>query len=221
MARCDSFADDLVLLVAGELQEDRRAALEAHLAECPTCVATRDDLRAADRALCAHPVEVVPADVRRRIEGRLRRRAVSVGPRWLVPVGIAACLALVWLLALRRPSERETPAPAPPVPESAIASAEILSDDSLDDLSERILDLSKKRASRAIASSTLVLVDARREGDEQSALSSESAGVDRRLHAIGRRIRTLSKETWYLPGSSRRTGPSSWTPVARKKTWTT
>ena len=217
MSSCDPFADDLVLLAAGELQEERRAALEAHLDECSACVAALDDVRAADRALRARPVEAVPADVRRRIERRLRR-PVFANPRWLVPAGIAACLALVWLLALRRPSERERPAPVPPVSENALASAEILSDDALADLSDRIAGLSKRRASRAIPSSALVWVDARLEGD---ALSSDSAGADRRLHAIGRRIRTLSKETWYLPGSSRRTGPSSWTPVARKKTWTT
>lgn len=43
---CEQFENDLALLALGELEADRQAAVEAHLAGCPACRAKLADLRA-------------------------------------------------------------------------------------------------------------------------------------------------------------------------------
>ena len=222
MQSCERYSDELVLLASGELDENRRVRIEAHLSSCSACAETLETLRAADGALRERPLAAMPDDVRRRIEERLRRRPGLLLRRMLLPVGVAACVALSWLFFARSPSQSGTPAPSPKpaVAESALASAEILSDDALTDLSERISSLSKKRDVRALPSSGLVWVEARVE-EEDGTLSSNRPGTDRGLQSISRRIRTLSKETWYLRESVTRNGPSSRASSAPERVWPT
>jgi anti-sigma factor RsiW len=110
--RCEFFMDALAERVTGGLEPDRRARLDAHLADCAEC---RDALRSV-QALKAAPL-VVPAGLEARIRSAVRevaaapegRPAVHVDgarvsrPRfgrwrpWALPLAAAAAAAGVWL----------------------------------------------------------------------------------------------------------------------------
>lgn len=111
MTRCAEFAEDLGLLLAGELEAGRRAALLAHLEGCPGCARERavfeqafDDLRAAE---VPDPGPVYWAGFESRLRSRLEARRAAGRRRTLL---LAAAAALVMaaglgLLLGRRPGD--------------------------------------------------------------------------------------------------------------------
>jgi hypothetical protein len=120
--------DRLSAYLDGELPAPDRAAVEAHLAECPECSAHLAELAAVDSATRALPIEApegyfeaFPGKVRQRLEAQ-KARTWSL-PHWGWAVAAAALLAVVTPLSLREGSlprlqpEAETPvaAPQPPV----------------------------------------------------------------------------------------------------------
>ena len=63
---CRDFVEFLSEYFSGELTTTERAEFEAHLAECPECVAYLDTYRKTiqlSKPACAHPEDRVPDDV--------------------------------------------------------------------------------------------------------------------------------------------------------------
>lgn len=77
---CDEEA--LTEYLDGELESERRKAVEAHLASCPACTKTLERLRAASKAFKKHGAVSPPAGLGRESRGREASRvlvAVIVG----------------------------------------------------------------------------------------------------------------------------------------------
>jgi anti-sigma factor RsiW len=127
----------------GELSEGERSALERHLAACPTCTSTLEDLtRVAQRARrlpTPAPATDLWPGIAARIGADTRPLPVAPAPttrrRWSfsLPELAAACLAVaalsgsgVWLLAGRGPAA-SSPAPAAPSRPVALAPSPALS----------------------------------------------------------------------------------------------
>jgi anti-sigma factor RsiW len=106
----DELADAAVGLVAA----DRAAAIEAHLAECPTCAERHAGLLEVERLLAELPAPTMPPDVAARLEAVValeQQRRVATGP---VPTGGAVPLAGVTdLTAARHPNGYGGPVTAP------------------------------------------------------------------------------------------------------------
>ena len=229
MAQCESFADDLVLFLAGELDGDRRLRLQEHLRACEACRSELDEMRAADEALAAEAARLrreapMPDALQRGVAQELRRRALLERPVFLVPAGIAAGLLLaLWLLSPEPPAETrpiarvERPTPAAPL------SADALSDESLRDISTQIRALGRESVRRAIPSSTLAFADARMDRnvpvDSLPARRVAAGGsrFDRDLHTIARRIQEMDRDRWYVPAQSAQRRPSSCVPEVSRK----
>src|SRR5262245_17857853 len=128
--KCHEIHELLPLHLYGDLSDAERAAVEAHLAECPACRAELTALSAVRKELDTPPpalrgVEV--ASIYRAESERLRRRS----RRWRAAAAIAAITAMA-LLALRlevraergqlvvRWGEREPVAAAPTVVERVV-----------------------------------------------------------------------------------------------------
>jgi hypothetical protein len=106
----------------GELPLDERAAVQAHLADCPECTKFLAELAAVDQAATALPAEApdgyfetFPARVRSRLEASKsepRRRRL---PTWTWAMAAALLLAVVTPLTVRqlRPSPGQAPPAAP------------------------------------------------------------------------------------------------------------
>jgi len=143
---CLAFDEDLSAWIDGELDAERRAAVEAHLASCRACAARVEELHAVDCALLALPAPAVGADLRERLARRLAAERRAPGPVRLEPprrarrrfapapaLPMAAAAALALFLVLRPAGSPEGPvesvpsaqAPEVPVaPSPPIASAE-------------------------------------------------------------------------------------------------
>ena len=72
---CREIRLNLVAYLDGEVDEDERARIEAHLASCPDCAAALVELRALPSGL--H--DAVPAGLAR---GQLSREAAGKSPDW-------------------------------------------------------------------------------------------------------------------------------------------
>ena len=71
---CKSFLDELSDFVDGELSQELRISLEAHLAKCPDCWVTLDETRRTveiSRSVDCHPL---PDDVHQRLLSALDSR---------------------------------------------------------------------------------------------------------------------------------------------------
>jgi predicted anti-sigma-YlaC factor YlaD len=71
--KCDDLAQRLSDRRDGILGESDCAAIERHLAECPSCGALHQDLEDLARLCRESARPQMPSDVRRRIEDLLRR----------------------------------------------------------------------------------------------------------------------------------------------------
>jgi anti-sigma factor RsiW len=69
--RCRSLLEELFEYIDGELSAARCRALERHLYDCPCCGDLADNLRKAIAICQAEGRRRLPADVRRRAEGRI------------------------------------------------------------------------------------------------------------------------------------------------------
>jgi len=134
----------------GELAPADRAAVEAHLAECPACASHLAELAALDAAARAVPVkapdgyfEAFPGRVRRTLEGR-KARSWSP-PHWGWAVAAAAILAVVTPLTLHEVG-RSVPAPAtaPTVAPSAAAPQQVPAAEPTSAPMEQVLGLEKE-----------------------------------------------------------------------------
>ena len=71
---CKSFLDELSDFVDGELSQELRISLEAHIAKCPDCWVTLDETRRTveiSRSVDCHPL---PNDVHQRLLNALDSR---------------------------------------------------------------------------------------------------------------------------------------------------
>jgi len=233
MAQCESFADDLVLFLAGEGDGDRRLRLQEHLRVCEACRSELDEMRAADEALVAEAAVArreapMPDALRRTVVKNLRRRSLVRRPAFLVPAGIAAGLLLgLWLLWPEPPAETVPVVRVEPEASAEPASVHVLSADSLRAISQDIDFLTSERVRRAIPSSTLTFVDARMDEDVSAGslparrVVTKSARFDRNLHTIARRIQEMDRDTWYVPAQGAQRRPSSCVPeVSREPDFT-
>jgi anti-sigma factor RsiW len=95
---CDAARRLLGVYVDGELVGDERAAVEAHVAECPRCAADlRHERALLDAVRAAHPDEPAPESTRLRVEALFATTASATRGTWR---GRRLALAATALLAL-------------------------------------------------------------------------------------------------------------------------
>lgn len=229
MRRCESFADDLVLFLAGELDEDRTLCLEEHLRACEACRAEHDEMRATDEALSVAAARTrreasMPATLRRRMAKKLRGRPRVRRAVFLVSAGVAAGLLLaMWLLLPERPAETAPAVFPEPVALVEPSVLDVFARDPFRAISRDIQSLRTERVWRAIPSSALSFVEARVEEDLPAGslrarrVVERESRIDRELRSIERRIQRVDRNTWYMPARSAQGGPSSGVPALSKK----
>ena len=109
---------ELIALVRGELVGRARDRVASHLASCPDCRATRDQLHRALEALRGGSPEPPPlhwpryrAELRGKLEARRARGAARPWWRWPVPLALSAALTglLLFLAVHGGLSSREHP----------------------------------------------------------------------------------------------------------------
>jgi len=96
MKSCKRYRQQLSELADGVLGEEDRAALQAHLADCPACRAYYEDLLAIHGVL-GKP-DTAPAGFARRVAdlaAETPQRTRTPRRRWVVPAAIAACCLLL------------------------------------------------------------------------------------------------------------------------------
>jgi hypothetical protein len=111
--RCDHWQGLVALEIVGQLVDEDRPALSAHLDGCPSCRDERDDLVALARILPAAdpghlgthdvPVELQSA-VFERLRTDARRRARVAGARYVLGAVAAAVVALALVVGLSGPA---------------------------------------------------------------------------------------------------------------------
>ena len=162
---CDAFRDERLRLACGAAGAPS-AAFEAHLSVCPRC---RDELESATALVGAVQVALAPeplaADFAARLDARLAaqasRRIIRAPLLWLRIAGVAvaaAALLLVLLVPARtavKPPPRETPVvELSPTDAAELAAAcllvsfDDLTDEAIDELSERVADIAQRAESR-------------------------------------------------------------------------
>lgn len=97
---CDSWRDAISADLDGELDDDERPGLEAHLAACAACRTWCDDVAALDRTVRLRRAEVVPDLTDAILAGATTRAR----PRWRAPAVVATAAALVAVALLSWPS---------------------------------------------------------------------------------------------------------------------
>lgn len=112
---CQQVLNELERLIDGELPDDTRAAVEAHLADCEGCRASGANLRGEDAELLRAfmPRRRAAARVADRVVDQLRKdRGHRSGWRsWASPVAAAAAGFLLAVLVFRPPGGREPAVP--------------------------------------------------------------------------------------------------------------
>ena len=96
---CDEIRSDLSALLDGELPEEQRRAVEAHVASCDACRARLDKLSSTRRVLRARPAEAVP-DLSHRIVAAVRAESKVIASERRVRLRIAAVAAVVAALVV-------------------------------------------------------------------------------------------------------------------------
>lgn len=71
---CKSFLEDLNDYLEGEVADDLRTSLEAHLAKCPNCWVVFDETRKTVEIFRDYPCSDLPADVRDRLFNAIEAR---------------------------------------------------------------------------------------------------------------------------------------------------
>ncbi len=118
--RCEDIQEKLSAYAAGELPPEGRDVVGAHLRECHQCRREADAVERAEAALAmlgaAEAAPDLSADLRRRLEARLRRR-----PRWALPAIAAAGALLAVVAGMWATFPREAAVPEPE--QTAVAAA--------------------------------------------------------------------------------------------------
>jgi len=86
--RVTAYVDDV-------LSPEDRAAVEAHLATCPTCRDQEAFERGLRQRMRTLPAPELPAELEARVRRELRRRPVPAAVRWL-PLAAGVALAVLW-----------------------------------------------------------------------------------------------------------------------------
>src|SRR5438105_4469633 len=94
--RCEDVRPLISAGLDGELEADRAARLQAHLASCALCTAEREALTTTVRLLRAIPEEEPPAELRRRIGVALLDAQRRSERRWLGLPALARPRGAVW-----------------------------------------------------------------------------------------------------------------------------
>ena len=104
---CTEARDEFSALLDGELAPDRQAAVEAHLAECTSCLRELDKLQRVDALYSQLHPRQTPADFEDRVSQALREKTVRLAGRglarkrfWPVLAAAATLVAvsgIVWL----------------------------------------------------------------------------------------------------------------------------
>ena len=76
---CSQLPELLYDFVSGEMAEDRRALLEAHLRACPPCLVYTETYRVTIRLTRRLPCPPLPPDAEQRLRARIEREC----PGWL------------------------------------------------------------------------------------------------------------------------------------------
>lgn len=124
MGSCERYRQDISAYIDGQLSEDGKKALMAHLKACPACQAYYEDLLAIHKALSPVETEACPAppDLARRAAALAQfipqeRRDGKKRPAWARPAALAACCAIaalgIWGYILARPGVMLTANSAP------------------------------------------------------------------------------------------------------------
>jgi hypothetical protein len=110
---CPDRARDLALYVGGDLPDEARGDLEAHLRQCAACRTFLAELETSQAALTELAAEPVPDGVGIAVRARLSSTRLLTPPRraeWAVAAGLAAAavVAAFWLAAssVRQPESR-------------------------------------------------------------------------------------------------------------------
>ena len=110
--RCSRVQRRLVSYIDEMLAERQRAAVDAHLNQCPTCAADVAEIRRLHGAVDELPVPPLPAGFEAELMRKVRdasEPAASPWVRWYVPLTAAACtagLALYLVGRMPRPEEQ-------------------------------------------------------------------------------------------------------------------
>ena len=105
MKKCEEFAPLLSAFVDGELTEEERAELRAHVMECEACQKLLGELTALHEAFGALGEEEVPAGFTEGVMAAVRAEKAAAKPQtkkrsaWRRMAPLAACAALVLLAA--------------------------------------------------------------------------------------------------------------------------
>lgn len=98
MSDCDKYAELISCLVDGELEDDKRSELEAHMAQCPECAAMYQDFMFIRFQVC-ETRENVPDHLHERLMQQVRETPIKKKKpilRVLRPyVAAAACLVVI------------------------------------------------------------------------------------------------------------------------------
>lgn len=74
---CQSFLDELSDYIDGELPQDLRVSLEAHLAKCPNCWVVFDETKKTVEIFQDNPCHPLPDDVKDRLMATLQGAATD------------------------------------------------------------------------------------------------------------------------------------------------
>lgn len=124
MTECEQYQEMIGALLDGELSQQERAALRAHVAVCPACRAMLEAFEAISGAMQEEIVQP-PEDFTQKVMERVvaaERRAKQPRPRWQRALALAACLALV-VIGVTPWLPRASSVKAPDVPQTAIFAA--------------------------------------------------------------------------------------------------
>jgi anti-sigma factor RsiW len=111
--------EQLPLWIEGDLSAQASDAVQAHLADCPTCHATAERLRTSQlwlKEAMEPPFEASDlVDLRQNVMGQLRQEQVTPPVRGLAvrPTLLAACAAVLLVAGLAWRQERTLAVPAP------------------------------------------------------------------------------------------------------------
>jgi anti-sigma factor RsiW len=114
---CEHYEEAICELVDGDIEEARRAEVEAHLATCPSCRALADDLARLRVEASRLPVQHPPAHIWTKVSARIEESGVRPSPvtrlvrlfsasfarrrlRFALGGGLSLALAAVLLLVL-------------------------------------------------------------------------------------------------------------------------